>query len=42
VTKGKVNHAIRQLRSTAQAFEILQMPSMHLSASGGKRLGGRI
>jgi hypothetical protein len=41
VVKGRVNHAIRHGGSTAEAFED-KITSMHVSASGGKRLGGRI
>jgi hypothetical protein len=37
-----VNHTIRHSRSTAQAFEVVKITSMHLSACGGKRVGGRI
>ncbi len=35
-------HAIRRGRSTPQAVQVFNIPSMHLGASGDKRLGARI
>jgi hypothetical protein len=37
-----VDHAIRNGGSTAQAFQILEITSMHLGAGGGNRLSGSI
>jgi hypothetical protein len=42
VVEGGVNHSIRHSCSTAQTFKVFKIASMHLSASGGKRLGGHI
>jgi hypothetical protein len=42
VDKSGVNHAIRHRRSTAQAFEILELTAMRVRASGDERRGGRI
>ncbi len=42
VDETGVNHAIRHGCSAAQAFQVFKITSMHLGASGGKRLGGRI
>jgi hypothetical protein len=42
VDKSGVNHAIRHGCSTAQAFQVFQIASMHLRARGDKRLGARI
>jgi len=42
VIEAQMNHAIRLLRSTAQAFEILQIASMHLGAGVDKKFRARI
>src|ERR1700722_19148287 len=38
MVKGRMNHAIRQGRATAQAFEVFQRASMRLSAGICERL----
>ena len=40
--EGGVDHAIRVVCSAAQAFEVLDIASMHLGAGSGERRGGRI
>src|ERR1700683_3982942 len=42
VIKSTVDHAVRQGRSGAQAFQVLKGPSMHLGSGGDERLGPRI
>src|ERR1700751_560919 len=42
VDKRGVNHAIRGGCSTAQAFQVFKIPSLHLRAGGGKRFGAGI
>jgi hypothetical protein len=40
--EGGVNYAIRHGCSTAQAFQVFKIPSMHLGAGGTNRRRGRI
>jgi hypothetical protein len=42
VDESGVNHAIRHSCSTAQAFQVFQIPWMHLGASIDEKLGARI
>ena len=39
VNEGRVDHAVRQLRALAQAFEVVNIAAMHLGSRGRKRLG---
>ena len=39
VNEGSVDHAVRHGRALAQAFEVIKIAAMHLSARGHKRLG---
>ncbi len=40
--KARVNHAIRHGCSTAQAFQVFKIASMHLGTGSDERLGARI
>jgi hypothetical protein len=42
VVKGGVDDAIRQGRSTAQAFQIFQIAAMHLGTRVAKKLRARL
>src|ERR1700677_4857010 len=42
VDEGGVDHAVRHRGSDAQTLQVFKMPSMHLSARGGKRFCTRI
>jgi hypothetical protein len=41
VDEGGENYAIRRGCSTAQAFQVFEITSMHMGASSDTRLGGR-
>jgi len=40
--KGGVNHSIRFGSSAAQAFEVIEIAAVHLSAGASQRLGASV